>query len=604
MKPENIPLQLRERNQWCVWKSIVRDGQATKLPFQVDGGAAKSNDPATWTTFEAALAAAPKYSGIGFVFDSNDPYCGVDLDGCRDPKTGKCAEWARSIILELKTYAEVSPSGTGVKLFCRGKLPFPNGKKIEVTEPSVSDKTPAIELYDHGRYFAVTGLRLTGQPHEPQDCQTQIDALCAKYFPVAVEQPFPKTGDSFYRPDAVLDRARKYLAKMPPAVSGSGGHDAAFHAACVLVCGFSLTREQALQVISEWNQTCVPPWNERELTHKIDDACKQPGERGYLRNANEKTWHRPLPVAYKPTQPHKTVEWVTMGDAARKYIGHVRAGDVSLIDTGIPDLDAGLGGGIERGEMIVLGARPSHGKSLIGLQCVHNWTAMDMPVLFVTEEMSPVALGKRTLQYASELPVEHWKHDTNKLENDLTAYEERRAAECYIAPNCGTVAVAQEQIEKAVKEFGVQAVVVDYAQLLVSPGKSRYEQITHTSETLRRLANELHVTILVLCQMSRAIESRKKFEPYMSDIKETGQFEQDADVVLFCVWPHRIDSSKDPHEFKLYVAKNRNRPINSPVITCNIVPSRQMLTVDYRPVTYAPVESMPGYEPQFQDWSK
>jgi putative DNA primase/helicase len=83
-------------------------------------------------------------------------------------------------------------------------------------------------------------------------------------------------------PADIGDRAKKYLTKIPPAVSGAGGHDQTFHAACVLVQGFSLERETALSLLREWNQTCQPPWSERELTHKIDSALKQPGERGYL----------------------------------------------------------------------------------------------------------------------------------------------------------------------------------------------------------------------------------------------------------------------------------------------------------------------------------
>jgi hypothetical protein len=83
-------------------------------------------------------------------------------------------------------------------------------------------------------------------------------------------------------PQGIVDRARKYLAKMPPAVSGQGGHDATFHAACTLVLGFGLGRTQALTLLSEWNERCDPPWSEKELEHKIDDANKQPGWRGYL----------------------------------------------------------------------------------------------------------------------------------------------------------------------------------------------------------------------------------------------------------------------------------------------------------------------------------
>jgi hypothetical protein len=90
-----------------------------------------------------------------------------------------------------------------------------------------------------------------------------------------------KSGPS--APARVLDRARKYLAKLPPAISGQGGHAATFRTACRLVIGFGLDRDQALTMLREWNEThCDPPWTEKELEHKVDDAMKQPGWRGYL----------------------------------------------------------------------------------------------------------------------------------------------------------------------------------------------------------------------------------------------------------------------------------------------------------------------------------
>jgi hypothetical protein len=90
-------------------------------------------------------------------------------------------------------------------------------------------------------------------------------------------------------PTSVIARARKYLAKLPPAISGQGGHAATFRAACRLVIGFGLDREQALSLLLEWNEThCQPPWSERELKHKVDDALKQPGWRSYLLSKNDR----------------------------------------------------------------------------------------------------------------------------------------------------------------------------------------------------------------------------------------------------------------------------------------------------------------------------
>jgi hypothetical protein len=98
----------------------------------------------------------------------------------------------------------------------------------------------------------------------------------------------PKTashdGHPIELPGDIGERARKYLAKIPPAVSGAGGHDQTFHAACVLTHGFALERGVAVTLLREWNQACRPPWSDRELEHKIDDSLNQPGERGYLLN--------------------------------------------------------------------------------------------------------------------------------------------------------------------------------------------------------------------------------------------------------------------------------------------------------------------------------
>lgn len=83
-------------------------------------------------------------------------------------------------------------------------------------------------------------------------------------------------------PHSVLRRARQYLAKLPPAISGRGGHVATFRAACRLTIGFGLDGDQALALLREWNDACQPPWSEKELVHKVEDALKQPGWRGYL----------------------------------------------------------------------------------------------------------------------------------------------------------------------------------------------------------------------------------------------------------------------------------------------------------------------------------
>lgn len=587
----HIPMLLRERQQWVLWKTIQRD-KPTKVPFAIDGTPAKSNDPTTWTDFATVFAAYGRggYDGIGYEFSKDDPFVGIDLDGCRDPETGALAEWARSIVLDFKTYAEVSPSLTGVKLFAAGRLLFKSGRKVELKDiERTCDKAPAIEIYDHGRYFAVTGMKLSGVAAEPQKCSFQIVSLCDQYWPAA-----SAVADDFHAPQSVVERARKYCAKCPPAVSNQSGHNKTFHMACILVLGFSLDRSQALTVLSEWNQTCQPPWSERELEHKIDDAFKQPGPRGYLRNVSPQRWESvAVPHYAEPKQkPAKII--TTISEAAQAYIERLRSGKATLVRTNLPELDEAIGGGVDFGEMVIIAARPSHGKSTVALQCAHNWTADGLPVLFVTEEMSAISLGKRALQFASNVPQENWWSELTDVEIDLHQFAGERS-DCYIVENCGSAEVVAGEIEKAVKEKNIRAAIVDYAQLLSSPGKSRYEQITNTSIALRRVASEQKIVLLVLCQLNREIEARPKFEPKLSDLKDTGQLEQDADVIIFLVWPHRIDCKRDPHKYEFYIAKNRNREISRAVVECRFDPSRQMLTGKT-------IRDASNYEPAFSEY--
>jgi primase-polymerase (primpol)-like protein len=181
---ENIPAELQERPHWVLWRYETRDGEPTKVPYSPHGGRAKANDPATWGTFEQAVEAyrarPDHWSGIGYEFSSDDPYCGVDLDSILDPTTGEFLGWPesfvqkcdakgsvpapRQIVEALCSYCEVSPSGTGVKMLLRGKIP-PGGHRRDADDKDARNgKTPGVEMYDSGRYFTVTGRRVPTSP--------------------------------------------------------------------------------------------------------------------------------------------------------------------------------------------------------------------------------------------------------------------------------------------------------------------------------------------------------------------------------------------------------------------------------------------------------
>ena len=152
------PSELARRPQWVVWKLTARDGEPkpTKVPYAPrTGRLASTTDPSTWASFEEAAAFCSSHdwaSGVGYVLSADDPYVGIDLDACRDPRTGHLEAWARAVVKRLNSYTEISPSGTGLRIFVRGELP-PHGRR-----------KGHIEIYSQARFLTITGDRYLVAP--------------------------------------------------------------------------------------------------------------------------------------------------------------------------------------------------------------------------------------------------------------------------------------------------------------------------------------------------------------------------------------------------------------------------------------------------------
>lgn len=170
-----IPLRLRQSPQWVCWQAVPKEnGKIDKIPVDAKtGGHAKSNDPATWSEFRQAamhLQQHPELAGVGYVFSEKDPFCGIDLDECRNPETGEISERAKSVLDQFTTYSEISPSQKGIKVFLQGKLP---GK-------GVSDHNGGIEIYDRGRFFTVTGDWIGQYPSSIENRSRELIELYKK----------------------------------------------------------------------------------------------------------------------------------------------------------------------------------------------------------------------------------------------------------------------------------------------------------------------------------------------------------------------------------------------------------------------------------------
>jgi putative DNA primase/helicase len=202
-----VPADLRSRRQWVVWRRERRGGKETKVPYQAASPRARASSTAsdTWAPFEKAVAvvARGEADGAGFVFYEEDPFCGVDLDGCRS-EGGELNAAAAAIVAELDSYTELSPSGSGVHVIVRARL---DGGRC---------RRGPVEMYDRGRYFTITGARLAGIPHTPMPRQREIDALRVRLFP----QP-ANTRPEARGPRAVPESDRELLERALAASNGA-----------------------------------------------------------------------------------------------------------------------------------------------------------------------------------------------------------------------------------------------------------------------------------------------------------------------------------------------------------------------------------------------
>lgn len=407
----------------------------------------------------------------------------------------------------------------------------------------------------------------------------QFDALVAEFGTSTAVSTIDRPAVDWGSDAAVMDRAAKYLDKMPIAIDGNGGSTVCFHVACVLVKGFGLSTDQAMDVIQAWNSRCDPPWSEKELLHKLQDAERAKGETGYLRRAKVENYQRiQIPQYKEPARPkqQKPADRTTLKQVAMDHLQTVKSGVPSVIPLGIEQIDFAIGGGVQLGEMVTVGARPGHGKSAFALQVLDSMAGRGIRSAFMSEEMSGLMIGQRATQLVSDIPQEKWQSHTAALESQLTRHFSNRA-DCFIIQNSRTAENIAGEIGRLAKEEGVKTVCVDYLQLLSNAKKTRYETVTETSVILRQACSEHNVILIALAQISRSVESRAMFIPTMADLKESGQIEQDADVILFLVWPHKIDSNLPWNEYMIHVGKNRSRETRRSMTKMTFEPARQRI---------------------------
>ena len=246
---------------------------------------------------------------------------------------------------------------------------------------------------------------------------------------------------------------------------------------------------------------------------------------------------------------------------------HEHKGALRGLPTGFKDLDIMLSG-LQKSDLIILAARPSMGKTTLALDIARMAGVLhEKSVLIFSLEMASQQLVDRML--SAESRVNAWNLRTGLLSSDRDFSQLRDSldklakAKIYIDDQAGNSIVRMKALSRRIKaEKGLDLIVVDYLQLMTTSKNydSMVNQVTEISRSLKSLAKELDVPVLALSQLSRAVESRGG-KPRLSDLRDSGSIEQDADVVMFI---HREDKGKDESEktniAEILIEKHRNGP--------------------------------------------
>ncbi|MCD6270712.1 replicative DNA helicase [bacterium] len=242
------------------------------------------------------------------------------------------------------------------------------------------------------------------------------------------------------------------------------------------------------------------------------------------------------------------------------------------LPTGFTKLDNMLAG-LQNSDLIILAARPSLGKSAFALDVARNVALYyKLPVGLFSLEMSKDQLIDRLI--ASQADIDLWRLRTGRLsdeeeDNDFERIQNAMAllaeAPIYIDDAAGSNILQMRAMARRLQaDKGLSLLIVDYLQLMEprNPNLSVVQQVTENSKALKSLAKELNVPVLVLSQLSRAVEQRSPQIPRLADLRESGSIEQDADVVLFI---YREDKYRETTDRKniadIIVAKHRNGPV-------------------------------------------
>lgn len=290
---------------------------------------------------------------------------------------------------------------------------------------------------------------------------------------------------------------------------------------------------------------------------RMGEACMSHGTKDAEKIASE------AELAMAQLLDRQGGEPVRVHDAVRGALREIdsrreRGGKLAGQPTGFENIDW-ITGGLEPGQLVILAARPSVGKTALALNIADHVASTGAPALFFTLEMTGQELAMRLMASRSGVAMSDMRSGTASPDG-----WQRLSSVCgdtadvplFIDDRPGiSVAYARVKARKIKRQHGLGLIVVDYLQLMKGPGENRTQEVGGISRGLKALAKELRVPVIALAQINRGVESRVDKRPQMSDLRESGDIEADADVIMML---HRNDGPEWQGLISLVVRKNRN----------------------------------------------
>lgn len=590
---KNIPEYLREHGLFCLWKYEDRDGRRTKMPYNPNRpqDRAKSNDPATFATLEAAAARTNGFDGLGVgIFGE---VAGIDIDHCM--KDGKLSAMAADIVETMDAYTEISPSGEGLRiLFLAPGFRYDTGKYY------IKESGQGLEIYIAGmtqRYLTVTGNTLRTQ--DMIDRSDRLQTILDKYMkrpqqPTQNAAPMPGTPADISDRE-LLDKAMnarnggQFKSLWEGSIMNYPSQSEADQALCNLLAFWTGKDAARMDALFRQSGLMRDKWNRRQsgttygaiTIQKAIASCGEvytpPQERPQAPQTDETRKDDKIPTdgqksPQEAPQPRKTP--LQLFD---DFIGKVQTEAYKPLQTGMPAFDRLLGGGIQRQALVILTAAPGTGKTALTSQVFEAMAKAGADVVFLNLEMSREQLlarsvsriayrnGNKSISAADVLQGYLWKDNDIRRDAILKAAEEYRntiAERMHYNPEgTGTtldsIMKTLEEAGQAAKAAGKPApvCVLDYLHLITTDKREEQAEILKKAVAeLKAWAIRYDTFVFAISASNRT--SNSSGVQSLDSGRDTSAIEYSADIQLSLNYTALTERRKKPNSTDTYKAND------------------------------------------------